>query len=391
MLFGWRFHDYILSWLRLEELKYNRKMKTAIVCDWITGWGGAERVVQAVHEMYPDAPIYTSQYDKRKIDWFKDADVRTGWLNGFPKFLKKLLPFFRCWYFSHLDLSEYDLIISITGAEAKAVKRKRGATHVCYLHAPTQYYWGLYDKYMKDPGFGMFNFLMRFGLKVSVGFMRRLDFKYAQRPDVIVVNSEYIKAETKKYYKRNAVVVAPPVNYDFFSKKAGSSKKREGYVATGRQVSWKRFDLAVNSCRELERKLTLIGSGPEHRRLRELADRDQDITFISKTDDKGIREALSGAQAFLFPSKEPFGIAAVEALACGTPVIAFAEGGSKDFVTNKNGVLFEEQSKVEVVAAMRKLEEREYDSATVSKTAEKFSEENFVKKFGKVIEDATNK
>lgn len=366
-------------------------MKTAIVCDWITGWGGAERVVLSVHKMYPDAPIYTSQYDRKKIDWFKNADVRTGWLDKFPKIFKKLLPFFRCWYFSHLDLSEYDLIISITGAEAKAVQRKRGAKHICYLHAPTQYYWGLYDDYIKDPGFGPLNFLMRFALRLFVRPMRKLDFKYAQRPDVIVTNSEYIKTDTKKYYKRNSIVVAPPVNYDFFASGVRSGTKREGYVTTGRQVSWKRFDLAVGACRAMREKLTIIGNGPEHKRLVELTDGYKNIDFILSTDDKGIKKTLSSAKAFLFPSREPFGIAAVEALACGTPVIAFSEGGSRDFVTAKNGLMFDEQSKVVLMDTISKFETKKYDAETVSKTAEKFSEENFVKKFGKVINDTLAK
>mgnify|MGYP000898333402 FL=1 len=120
------------------------KMKVAIVCDWLTGIGGAERVVLELHRMFPSAPIYTSQYDPKKIDWFKDADVHTGWLQKLPNSLKKFLPVLRAWYFSHLDLSGYDLVISSSGAEAKAVKT--GETlHICYMHAPTHYYWSRYE------------------------------------------------------------------------------------------------------------------------------------------------------------------------------------------------------------------------------------------------------
>lgn len=364
-------------------------MKTAIVCDWITSWGGAERVVLAVHKMYPEAPIFTSQYDRKKIDWFRDADVRTGWLDKVPKLFKKFLPFLRCWYFSHLDVSEYDLIISVTGAEAKAVRRGKDAKHICYLHAPTQYYWGLYDDYLRDPGFGKLNFIVRFVLKISIGLMRKLDYKYAQRPDKIIVNSEYIRAETKKYYKRDSIVIAPPVNVGFFARGLNVNKKRQGFVSTGRQVSWKRFDLAIKACRELDEELILIGDGSEHKRLVKLADNDEGIKLIEKTDDKGIRAALAGARAFIFPSKEPFGIGAVEALACGTPVIAFSEGGSRDFINKENGIFFNKQTSESLVGAMKRSEKSTFKAEKVSKTAEKFDEKAFIEKFRTVVTNET--
>ena len=129
-----------------------QEMKVAIVCDWLTGIGGAERVVLAMHKMFPNAPIYTSQYDPSKIDWFKDADVRVLWLQKLPKSLKKFLVVFRAWGFSHLDLSEYDLVISSSGAEAKAVKTGSDTIHISYIHSPTHYYWIRYNEYMESPG-----------------------------------------------------------------------------------------------------------------------------------------------------------------------------------------------------------------------------------------------
>ena len=136
-------------------------MKVAIVCDWLTKVGGAEKVLLRVHRLYPDAPIYTSKYDPKGIDWFEDADVRTGWMQRFPTRMRRILGPFRQRYFSKLDLSEYDLVISVTGAEAKAVKAPNGI-HISYCHVPTQYYWQMYDDYVRDPGFGILNPIVRF-------------------------------------------------------------------------------------------------------------------------------------------------------------------------------------------------------------------------------------
>jgi hypothetical protein len=139
----------------------NKNLKVAIVCDWLTGIGGAERVLLQLHKLFPDAPIYTSQYDKNKIDWFLEADVRTTWLQKLPSSLKKFLPVLRAIAFRGIDLSEYDLVISSSGAEAKAVKTGPKTIHICYCHSPTQYYWVRYDEYMKNPGFGAFDWLAR--------------------------------------------------------------------------------------------------------------------------------------------------------------------------------------------------------------------------------------
>src|SRR3990167_1473815 len=163
--------------------KDTKPLKVAIVCDWLVSIGGAERVVLDLHKMFPGAPIYTSQYDPKKIDWFKDADIRTTWLQKLPYGLRKFLPVLRAWSFSHLDLSEYDLVISSSGAEAKGIKTSKNTLHVNYCHSPTHYYWIRYDEYLQNPGFGSFNWLARLGLEVLVGPMRRWDLKASQRPD----------------------------------------------------------------------------------------------------------------------------------------------------------------------------------------------------------------
>ena len=186
--------------------------KTALVCDWLTDVGGAERVILAVHEMYPEAPIYTSQFRPKTAAWFRDADVRTGWMNWLPAGLKRFVPFLRQWYFNNLDLSDYDVVISITGAEAKGVKTGENTLHISYMHAPTQYYWTLYDQYIENPGFGWLNPIVRVALKLLVGPLRKNDYRAAQRPDVVVANSRYIQQEIQKFYDRKSTVIWPNVD-----------------------------------------------------------------------------------------------------------------------------------------------------------------------------------
>lgn len=370
-------------------------LKVALVVDWLTeGFGGGERVIKAVHELYPDAPIYTSQYRPERTTWLGKADVRTGWLNALPTKLRRLVPFLRQMYFSHLDLSEYDLVISITGAEAKGVMTKKGALHVSYMHAPTQYYWGLYDDYIKDPGFGLLNPFARIMLKMFVGPLRRADFRAAQRPDVVVANSSYVQAEIKKYYKRDSVVIWPNVNVDAIQKMTDTkSRTREGFIIFGRQASWKRMDLAVSAVVELGEKLKVIGDGPEHERLVKLAANNPNIEFVpSYSDIKQIMPDIISSKAFLFMSLEPFGIAPVEALAAGTPVVAFKKGGSLDFIVEgKNGVFFEKQTVESVVSAIKKFNTFTFNEEVVANSAKAFSEAEFKAKMKALIQDKLTK
>lgn len=374
-------------------MKSNRTV--AIVCDWLVGVGGAEKVLKAIHDIYPDAPIYTSQYRPKQAIWFRDAKVKTGWMNILPVSMKRLVPFLRQYYFSHLDLSAYDLVISVTGAEAKGVKTGDATLHVSYMHAPTQYYWTLYDQYIKDPGFGPFNVIVRQALKLLVKPLRRADYKAAQRPDVIISNSSYIQSEIKKYYKRDSTVVWPNVDIEGIARlaKKQPAAKREGYIIYGRQVSWKRMDIAVRAALENGMKLTVIGDGPEHDRLVAMAENAPNITFLPKYD--GIQEIITHikrARAFIFPSLEPFGIAPVESLAAGTPVIGLRAGGALDIIEEGcNGIFFEKQTVESLLEAIVAFESLEFSERQVIRSADKFSEQAFTANFKRCIQDAFNK
>ena len=359
-------------------------MKVALVCDWLTNVGGAEKVLLRIHRMYPDAPIYTSKYDPNGIDWFKDADVRTGWLQKFPTKLRRLLGPLRQRYFSHLDLSEYDLVISVTGAEAKAVKASNGL-HISYCHVPTQYYWQMYKDYIKNPGFGVLNPLVRFFFRLMVRPLRRADLRAAQNPDYFVTISEYAKDAIKKYYGRDAVIVHPPVEIEDFEMKQGNSKPVEkyvenSYIVTSRQVNWKRIDLAVRACEMTQRHLVVVGEGPEHKKLVKLAKGSDLVKFLPLMKKEKLARYLGAAKGYLFPSLEPFGIAPVEALAAGCPVIAYGVGGACDYVDDKkNGILFEPQTAKAMAEAILEFEKIKFNRDKVSKTADAFSEARFDK------------
>jgi glycosyltransferase involved in cell wall biosynthesis len=361
-------------------------MKVAIVCDWLTGIGGAERVVLELHKMYPDAPIYTSQYDSKKIEWFAGADVRTGWLQKLPVSLKKFLPALRVLYFSRLDLSGYDLVISSSGAEAKGIRINAPTLHINYCHAPTHYYWNRYNEYMAHPGFGIFDPLARLGLKLLVGPLRRWDYKAAQRPDYMIANSNFTKSEIKKYYGRDAEVIHPPVDVERFKILNKSSISRHGFLAAGRQTPYKRIDLAVAACTKLNLPLTVIGNGPDHKKLTKMAG--PSIKFTGHLADQEIVKHFQSAEAFIFPGLDDFGITAVEALAVGTPVIAYQAGGALDYIQpGKTGLFFEQQTPESLAATLEKFQPDQYDRLQIQQFAKLFSSDNFrdaIKKFVKI-------
>ncbi len=368
-----------------------KDLKVAIVCDWLTNVGGAEKVLLYIHELFPDAPIYTSQYDPKGIDWFSDADVRTGSLQKYPAKLKRVIGPLRQRYFSKLDLSEYDLIISVTGAEAKAVKsgkwlHKNEGIHISYCHVPTQYYWQMYKEYIKNPGFGALNPLVKLFFRLAVGPLRFFDLKAAQRPDYYITISDYAKEMISQYYGRESTIVNPPVELDAFKYK--KTKLKDYYIVTSRQVNWKKVDLAVRACLMTQRKLLVIGEGPEHKKLVKLAKDSGLVEFLPVMKKEELAKYLMSAKGYLFPSLEPFGIAPVEALACGCPVIAFKEGGSRDYIIDgKNGTFFEEQTAKSLAEAILRFEKMKFNRDKVAKTAEKFGVKRFKKAMNEFIDE----
>lgn len=365
----------------------DRPPKVAIVHDWLLA-GGAERVVEALHKLYPDAPIYTSYTTD---EWRKRLDnkVVTGFLQHkiFGK-LRKFIPFLRIWWFTHLDLSDYDIVISSSGAEAKGIKVPKDTLHINYCHAPTHYYWSRYDEYMKHPGFGVFDPLARLGLWLLVTPLRHWDYKAAQRPDIIVANSTHIQAEIKKYYHRGASIIFPPVDISRFTG-APADGERSGLVIIGRQTPYKRFDLAVQAATKLNIPLTVVGRGPDHERLKSLAG--PSVTFDDDASDDDVTNYLLHAEGFLFPGLDDFGIVAVEALAAGTPLIAFKAGGSLDYVIpDTTGVFFDEQTVDSLAQALQRFQKRSFDHSAIRQHASRYAPHVFSEQMRSLVEQSYN-
>lgn len=363
------------------------RLRVALVHDWLIG-GGAERVVYELHKMYPEAPIYTSYCTD---EWRQKLDGRviTGYLQWWPfSNLRKFLPPLRALWFSHLKLDNYDLVISSSGAEAKFVRPSPGTIHIAYIHAPTHYYWNRYDDYMQHPGFGRLDPVARLGLKFLVGPMRRWDWRAAQRPDFLIANSIYTKKQIKKYYNSDATVIHPPVDVERFAGK--SNEPRRGFVTAGRQTPYKRIDLAVRAASALKLPLLVLGNGPEHRKLKRLAGRS--ITFIKRPSDKQVAEYFKSLLAFIFPGLDDFGIVAVEAMAAGTPVIAYKAGGALDYIDlGKTGLFFEPQTAEALENVLQKFNSVNFNHTSIAKQSQQFSASSFQQKMTKYINQIVGK
>lgn len=365
-------------------MENERSLKVAIVHDWLVG-GGAERVVEQLHKLYPDAPIYTSYCND---EWRAklDGKVVTGFLQHWPfSKLRKFVGPLRIWWFGRIDFSGYDLVISSAGnGEAKDINVPESAKHMCYCHAPTHFYWRSYQQYLDKPGFGILNPVARLGLKILVGPLRKRDCKAAQKPDAYIANSSYIQKEIKQYYGRESEVINPPVDVQRF--RVNSNKKRSGLVTMGRQVAYKRIDLIVDACTKLELPLTVIGRGPEHDYLVRRAG----PTVIFRTDvtDEQMPEVLASANAFIFAAVEDFGIAPVEAMASGTPVIAYKDGGALDYVKpGVTGAFFAEQTVESLCKALSSFNPNDFSIEKITAEAQQFSNESFTKKIQSFIKN----
>ena len=360
-------------------------LKVAIVTDWLTNLGGSERVVQKLHEMFPNAPIYTSIFEPQKLPFLKTADVRTSWMQKLPNSLRKhqLLTIPRQWYFGHLKLKGYDLIVSASGAEAKATRAKNGI-HTAYCYTPTQYYWVKTREYLNRDSVGRLSSIYRLGLRILLPLARRWDLRAAKRPTTFIAISSVVQSRIKKFYGRNSTVIHPPVDTARFSVPIKKLKPRSGFVIAGRQVHHKRFDLAIRACNELGLPLTVIGNGPMHTELRRMSG--PTITFKTNVTDDQMPRYFHEAAGFIFPNEEDFGVVAVEAMAAGCPVIAFRAGGSLDTVKeNISGVFFDKQTVEDLKQAIVDFQKRHFSEDRIVIHAKEFDSSVFESKIREYI------
>ena len=366
--------------------------KIAIVADWLTVAGGAEVVVAELHKLFPKAPIYTSVYDPSKFPELKTADVRTTYLQKrLPRSLRYkhiLWPTLRATAFRKLDLSEFDIIISSSSAEAKAVRKTRpGQAHIAYIHTPIRYYWSHYEEFRREFKFGIFTPFIRPVIPYFVKRMRKLDLESVKDIDVFIANSTVTQERIKKYYGKSSTIIHPPIDVARFT--PSKHTDRAGFVMWGRHVPYKRFDIAIEACNRLQLPLTIAGTGPDTQRLRSLAG--PTITFVGRVSDSQLVHLAQTSRAFLFPNEEDFGMSAVEALAAGTPVIAYAAGGALDIVQDgETGVLFKEQTVESLVAAIQRFEGMQFLPVVLNRKAKRFDKGLFDTKMRKIVGNYTS-
>jgi len=365
--------------------------RIAIVCDFLTTMGGAENVVLAMHEAFPDAPIYTAIYNADKMPAFSELDIRTSSLQKMPKKLRnyhKLFPTLAVKAMRKLDLSEFDIILTSSYLHGHQVTKSRpDQVIINYCHTPARYYWSHYDEYRRDPGYGKLNPIIRTLMPLMIPHQRKLDLEAAKQVDVFIANSSETAKRIKKYYKRSATIIHPPVDVMRFSP---SRERNDYYVTIGRQLPYKRYDLTVQAATQLGINLKVFGNGPVHEKLVAMAG--PTVHFYTDrfgdASDSEVEEALNNAKGFIYPAEEDFGIVTVEALAAGAPAIALAKAGTLDIVQDgETGILFEHQTVEDVVAAIKRAEGITFYPSKLQRTAKRFNKSLFITKLRKVVTD----
>jgi glycosyltransferase involved in cell wall biosynthesis len=352
--------------------------KVALVHDWLTGRRGGEKVLEVLAEIYPDAPIYTLfRVPGSQSPDIERRVIRTSFLQGFP-FLKThyrwYLPLFPV-AAELFDLRDFDLVISSSHCVAKGVITRPDAVHVSYIHTPVRYAWGQYHDYF---GPDKLPVLARPIVPLLVHGLRLWDEASAARVDRYIANSANVALRIKKYYRREAEVIPPPVDTDFF-RPAPKPSRGDEFLVVSALVPYKRIDLAVAAFNRTGRKLFVIGDGPDAKALRKMAG--PSIRFAPFLSAEDLRQAYREARALLMPGEEDFGIAALEAQACGTPVLAYGRGGALETVLpGRTGLFFDDRTAAGLAAALDKFDRFVCNKAAARSHALRFSRQAFKKR-----------
>ena len=357
-------------------------MKIALIHDYLVQYGGAERVLECFTEIFPYAPVFTLVYDEKAMHGkFKDKKIHTSFIQKFP-FAKKrhrIFPQFMPMAIEQFDLSDYDVVLSDSSSYAKGAITSPHTLHICYMHTPMRYALDDCQKYTSDFYFPSF---IKKIIPFIMNYIRMWDRISIERVDKIIANSNFVAKRIKKYYKKNAVVIHPPVNINNFMI---SDKPDNYFLMVGRLLAYKRHDIAIEAFNELGLKLKIIGRGPEMKKLKKMAK--SNIEFLGRVPDSKLALYYSKCQAFIFPQEEDFGIVAIEAMASGRPVIAYRGGDIPEHMEEgKTGIFFESQNKESIVEAIKKYKTCSFNPAYIRQKSLKFDKEIFKSKIKNYIE-----
>jgi glycosyltransferase involved in cell wall biosynthesis len=360
-----------------------RRSRTALIHYWLLGMRGGERVLESLCRMYPDADIYTHVYEPLAVtETIRSHSVRTTFIQGLPfssRLYRRYLPLMPM-ALERLDLRGYRLVISCESGPAKNVIVDPDALHICYCHSPMRYLWDMSAEYVAGHS-AMTKAVMRGMLH----YLRLADVTSAARVDGFIANSRFVARRIKKYWRRDATIVPPPVDISRFRL---TPRTNGGYLWLGQLVGYKRPDIAVDAFTESGKPLTVAGEGPELRRLRARAG--QNITFLGKVSDTEVAGLLEECRALVFTGTEDFGIVPVEAMACGKPVIAYRRGGVEDAVQDGiTGLFFDEPTPNSLNESIRRFESREsqFSPVTIRAWAERYDEPRFRKAVQEIIDE----
>ena len=353
-------------------------MKTAIIHDWLVTNAGAEKVLKSICELYPEADIFSL------VDFLNDEDrqevlngryAKTSFLQKLPfakKHFRNYLPLFPM-AIESLDISLYDLIISSSWAVAKGVKKSENQLHISYCYTPVRYAWDLYEEYtqsLEQP--------KKFFVQATLQYIRKWDLSTSNRVDYFIADSQFVQQRIKKTYNRDAVVIYPPVDVESFTL---YEEKEDFYLTASRLVSYKKTKLIVEAFNEMpEKTLVVIGEGEEFGSIKKIAKKN--IKILGYQEKKILIHYMQRAKAFVYAAVEDFGIVPIEAQACGTPVIALGEGGTKETVIDgETGVHFEKQTVLDIINAVHRFENMHFCAKAIAKKAQFFHESRFKKEF----------
>ncbi len=368
--------------------------KIAIIYDWIDKWGGVERVLLALHKMFPHAKFYTSYYDTSSAQWAKDLSLQASFIQKLPSFIKKsrffslpLYPF----AFESFDFSSYDLVISVTSSFSKAIITKPNTRHICYLLTPTRFLWSHVQEYQND--------LQKNISSLYSDYLKKWDLVASQRPDKIISISETVTKRCKKYYRRDSKVIYPPFDIEYWNninlkiknqRSKPKFKDQKYFLVVSRLELYKRVDLTIQTFNHLpSENLIVVGQGTQEKKLKDMAGKN--IEFIPYVSDEELARLYSQAEALIMPQEEDFGYVSLEAQFFGCPVIAFDRGGARETVlANKTGLFFSEQTISSLSFTLEQFHTISYNLKASTRrwgvvNVERLDRKKFIEKFYTVI------
>ena len=356
-------------------------MPLALVHDWLNQLGGAEDVLECLVGLFPQAPIHTSIYWRERMPAaYRQWPIRVSFMDRLPAVYQHQQPYLPLYplAFERFDLRGFDLILSNKSGCCHGVRPPPGVRHVCYCLTPTRYVWD-FDSYAGREGLGP---AARLALRPVLGWLRRWDWQAAQRVDHFIAISSEVQRRITRFYARESVVIHPPVDTTRFAAGPAAAHPAPGdyYLSLGRLIPYKQVDLAVRACTALKLPLLVGGDGRDRTRLERLAG--PTVKFLGRVPEADLPALVAGCRAFVFPGLEDFGIAPVQALAAGRPVIALAGGGALDIVQDGvNGILFPTPEVDDLCAALQRFERLSFDPAGLRRSAERFDRARFVDEF----------